>query len=264
MPRIPIENVRVNELFDTGAEISCVSEDFYNHNLRIFREAPRLPVTRKVASGAFGDKNNKVKIQTMESVTIESHKNDLIFFVIPKLIRDYMLGHDSLETLRVLIDPEEKKIIFKDNNQKIYKTANFEQKSCEEHSINLVEDFQCTTINDFEISEIKEYKYLDKATFFEINEILKEEIWGKICSQEDLNTEQKRELFELINSYKEAFNKNLGRVDTYEHSFKLKRDKPVMIKNTQYNIESEFKLRCKECWIWELFDTQKAILLTQL
>ena len=231
-PEFPIfiKNIKVYALLDTGAEISCISGDFYNDNLKIFRDAPRLPVTGKVAKGAFGDKNNRVKVQIMISVTFESRKNDLIFFVIPKLIRDCILGHDSLEVLKVLIDPEEKQIIFKDNNQKVaYKIANFEQKTCEERRISLVDNFQCAVINEFSIAEITEYDYSNNSKC-NIDEIPLEEIKSKIFGYVDLDFEQKHNICELINAYKEAISKIPGRIDTHEHSFKLKSEKPVMIK----------------------------------
>ena len=57
-----IKNVKTEALFDTGAETSCIFEDFYNKNVNVFEKCPKLPVTGKIAISVFGEKTNKVKI----------------------------------------------------------------------------------------------------------------------------------------------------------------------------------------------------------
>ena len=67
--------IKVKALLDTGAEISCLSEDFYNDNCQSFEKCPKLHVTGKLVRGAFGDKNLKLRI------ALTKEKRDFILFI---------------------------------------------------------------------------------------------------------------------------------------------------------------------------------------
>ena len=93
------------------------------------------------------------------SITFDSssRKTDLIFFVVPKLLRSCDMGHDSLEFLRILIDPEGRRIIFKDNREILsYKVKKLSGKTCKEHRVELFNCVNGDISEEFNIFNMKE------------------------------------------------------------------------------------------------------------
>lgn len=124
-----IEGVKVNALIDTGSEITCISEDFYNMNIKHFENKPTLPISGKVIKGATGLKSARIKKQTLLKTSIGQADVKLIFIIVPKLIRDCILGYDTLKNLKMLIDTVQEDILFEadgDDYKVNYTTASLD------------------------------------------------------------------------------------------------------------------------------------------
>lgn len=58
--KVQVQGVNVEALIDTGSEITCISEDFYNENHSSFEECPCLPVVGTTVTGATGGRPVKI------------------------------------------------------------------------------------------------------------------------------------------------------------------------------------------------------------
>ena len=94
-------------LIDTGTEVTAISEKFYNEN---FTRCPTLPLCGKFIKAAIGSKSIRLKLQVMIPIKINNLTLDLIYIVVPKLIKDCIIGIDSQEKLKMVINTEAKNI----------------------------------------------------------------------------------------------------------------------------------------------------------
>ena len=99
-----IEKIEVNSLIDTGSQISCISQQFFNNNLEILKHCPTLPLQDFQAIGFNGKKSDKITKQIYAETQIESRSRPLTFIIIPNLIRPCILGIDSLSAFGIVID----------------------------------------------------------------------------------------------------------------------------------------------------------------
>ena len=110
-PSIFIEGIKVKALLDTGSEITCISPEFYeNHTKNIFKGIPTFPICGKVVKGATGDKTTRLKRQILLDVKFGNSKVSLIFIVVPKLIKECIIGYDSQKGLKMLMDTSREEI----------------------------------------------------------------------------------------------------------------------------------------------------------
>ena len=119
--RCPEINVSLNgkiveSLVDTGSEVTAISEKFYNENLEYFESCPILPLCGKFIKAATGSKSARLKLQVMIPTQMNNLKMDLIYIVVPKLIKDCIIGIDSQEKLK-MINTEAKGIKITVNNK---------------------------------------------------------------------------------------------------------------------------------------------------
>ena len=92
---ILLENIKVKALIDTGSEISCISEEIY-------ATRPTLPISGKIIKGATGEKSTRLKFQVLLSTKISTLETKLICIVVPKLVKNCILGYDSQKALNML------------------------------------------------------------------------------------------------------------------------------------------------------------------
>ena len=144
--RCPEINVSLNgniveSLVDTGSEVTAISEKFYNENLEYFESCPTLPLCGKFIKAATGSKSASLKLQVMIPTQINNLKMYLIYIVVPKLIKDCIIGIDSQEKLKMIINTEAKEI-------KI--TVNDISDSISYNKINAIESKQYSSLNIIE------------------------------------------------------------------------------------------------------------------
>ncbi|XP_043287495.1 uncharacterized protein [Venturia canescens] len=99
-----IEGIQVTALVDSGSRVTTISEEFYLENTEILKNCPLLPVTGVTVKGAIKGKLTKVRNQIMAMTEIGKVKTYIKFLIVPGLIRDVLLGVDSLQPLKSLID----------------------------------------------------------------------------------------------------------------------------------------------------------------
>jgi len=211
---IDIQGVPVTALVDTGSQVTCLSAKFYNEHIQVFRQCPKLPLTGVQATGFCGEKSSILKFQITALVKIGNAKFQLIFIVIPKLIRPCILGIDSMTTLGLVIDVNLKNMtlgndVFPFSAGKVYE----EDRAQIERAINGMSAYlDCENVERGDgplISGI----YLQN-----------EEIAEKIQTTQNLTQEEQERLRDLIREFHNIFRKEPGRLSKYEYAFQIERD----------------------------------------
>ena len=101
---ILIGGVLTTALIDTGAEVTCISEEFVNHNKERLQECPTLPVNGVTLMGPIGGKATRLNRQIYADVQLLDYMIQVVFLVVPKLSRPCIIGIDFLDEFRSHID----------------------------------------------------------------------------------------------------------------------------------------------------------------
>ena len=103
---IEIEGLHVRGLVDTGSPITCISEKFFLANNKSLQTCPKLLVIGHVIKGAIDTKSAKLKIQILVVTWIGLEKRKIVYLIIPKIVRDCILGIDALKEYQFIINKE--------------------------------------------------------------------------------------------------------------------------------------------------------------
>ena len=112
MANLMIGGILRTALIDTGAEVTCLSEEFLNKNIERFRECPMLPINGVTLKGPMGGKAVRQNKQIYVDLQLPNCLIQTIFLVVPKLSRPCIIGIDLLDHLRSKIDLDSKTISF--------------------------------------------------------------------------------------------------------------------------------------------------------
>ena len=74
-----IQEVDVMALLDTGSEVTCLSERFYDENKQRFEKCPILPVVGTLITAATGLKLTRLKKQIMVETKIGNIVHDIVY-----------------------------------------------------------------------------------------------------------------------------------------------------------------------------------------
>lgn len=104
-PRVIVclHSVPTSALLDTGSQITAMSETFYEY-LKQYHELNEFPVTSVVILTAIGKKTTHIKRQIMCERNIGQDKFNSVFFSVPHLSNDIILGNDWLLENKIIID----------------------------------------------------------------------------------------------------------------------------------------------------------------
>ena len=185
-----LENIKSICLIDTGSAISCISESFYEQNLNAFTKCPKLPLTNTQVVGFNNSKSSRLKIQLLIKVKIENFCTDLTFIVVPKLVKNVILGIDSIKQLKMIINTSENYIKF-DNNSNInikYSKLSINDKN----SNNIINELSTRRIAVEESAELP---------FFQSDAEMQEEIMKKVEAADGLTNNEKLQMSTLLRKY---------------------------------------------------------------
>ena len=101
---ITLNGVAVDALIDSGSEVSAISEKFYNKNLDFFKSCLTLPLSGKFMKSATGNRSTRLNLQVTIRTKIKNFTLNLIYLVVPNLIKDCIIGYDSQQKLKMLIN----------------------------------------------------------------------------------------------------------------------------------------------------------------
>ena len=89
---ILIGGVLTSALIDTGAEVTCISEEFVNKNKERFQVCPTLPINGVTLVGPLGGKAIRLNKQIYADLQLPNHIIQVVFLVVPKLSRPCIPG----------------------------------------------------------------------------------------------------------------------------------------------------------------------------
>ena len=128
--RVKIQGVETEALIDTGSEITCISENFFENNKNKFKSCEILPIVGTSVVGATGVKPVKLKHQLYADLNLNEETYSCVFIIIPKLNKNCILGADLLKKFKGRIDMEENNIVLRNEDKQIeIKFLNNEGKS---------------------------------------------------------------------------------------------------------------------------------------
>ena len=205
---ILIEGVLTSALIDTGAEVTCISEEFVNKNKERFQECRTLPISGVTLVGPLGGKAIRLNKQIYANLQSPNYIIQVVFLVVPKLSRPCIIGIDLLDEFRSHIDEYSKTISF----------PHLEGKP----SIRLVNE-------EIPASPAEKTHTLNSITEIKDDiEIKKEEIRLKIEETNAANAETKKRFGDILWRHKAVFRKGPGRLKIYQHILRVKENQPFI------------------------------------
>ena len=237
---VKIQGIKTDALIDTGSEITCISENFFEDNKKKLKNCKILPIAGTSVVGVTGIKPIKLKHQIYADLNVNDETYSCVFIIIPKLNKNCILGIDVLKKLKERIHLEENYVILRNEDKDLkIEFINDEEKCIRViHEMNMEPSENVTNIHPQDFADEVNYpeKYDEFRNVKEYDEIEEKycisdaEIEEKVAKCELLNNEEKKKFWEVLKKYKDIFSKKPGRISIYEHELKIKNDKPFIIK----------------------------------
>ena len=170
---------------------------------------------------ATGSKSTRLKLQVMIPIKINNLTLDLIYIVVPKLIKDCIIRIDSQEKLKMIINTEAKniKITVNDKSESISYSMMSAIESKQYSSLNIIECLDGE--NDLKSLHSKADLYFQDYVDNQFDVSI-EEIEQKVNTSDILSIEQKQILKRLIIKYIPVFLKKPGLINNYTHVLRVK------------------------------------------
>ena len=225
-----IQKRPIMALIDTGSKITCISETMYDKNIDVFKKCPILPLANLQAFGFTGEKSVRLKKQVRASIKIGELSVELDFIIVPKLVRECIIGIDAQKILKTQILVDRDVISFQPPDAMSRVEFSYINTEITNHERGELNDLQSTCMaehaNQSFINLIEE-----KITETESIEVTDEEIHDKIDKLTDLSNENKARLKALIFKYRSVFKKIPGRFKNFEYTLEFKGKAPYFHKS---------------------------------
>ena len=185
-------------LADSGSQVSCLSEKYYEDNLPVFKNCPVLPIVGTSVVGATGGRPVKLKKQIFVTLGIGELRCKATFLIIPKLTKDCVVGIDVLKPLGGMINLKNNTLTVQDeimsNTVELYEEDSVENPVSNHH--------------DLRIMEVSE-------------ELTLEQVNTKMDSLKEMAQVCKQKYKDLLWKYRRIFTSRPGRISCYKHRLTL-------------------------------------------
>lgn len=206
-------------LVDTGSDITCISESFWETlKSQVGNKLNMLPVKPIQIRGAVGQKSGKIQQMVLLPVKFGVIEMEIRFLIVPKLTHTVILGFDWL-------------------------TANNTNINLQKPSVGLIIDYKGhrTLIPFieyvFEGQQVSEIAKVNNG--FNFQKYLQE-----IKTGIPLKGTQVNKLKQVLSTHDNVFIKRLGRANCYEHVIKMIDHSPVIRRS--YPVPYAYRLRMEE------------------
>lgn len=196
---IRINKINVIALLDTGSTVNGLSEEWVNKNKYKLGNVETLPVNNTNVISAIGKKSRHIRKQILCEVEINSIQYDVVFLVIPGLIRDCILGMNFLSQVNGVINLPEGYV-----------------------------QLQPTTEDPDEMEQVWKVPILTMCTDEENTVATK--INSKIEEIGGMDTKYIEKLRSILLKNQKVFSDRPGRIKGYTHHFDVTDNKPYMLK----------------------------------
>lgn len=222
LPHILIlcEGIELLALIDTGSEITCISEEFYNKIISKVK-LPVLPLVSTQLRCAMGQQSSRIKIQTWLRFTILGLDSDIVFenvfLVVKNLVRPVIIGIDWLHTVSASINLMQGFLEISRNKDTYRIPVNSNAKmvgdSMSQSGVRVYEKENCAMLRD--LSSTVTPVAVIKSKIFEITAI---------------NQKQHFQLLNVLLKHHLTFNELPGLTNKYTHVIKMKDTTPFLRK----------------------------------
>ena len=199
--KIKLNNVEVTALIDSGSQLNGIAETWFNHNKDKLGRIELLNLSNTNIKGAFGHKSKLIRKQVLLEAEIDNYKFDLVFFIIPGLNKDCILGINMLKEGECTIDFQQNVMHIKNRNYK---------KNVEDPN---------EIVHIHQIALDKETADEESINFQEAVEELT-----------NINTETKKKLTKILMKNRNLFREEPGRIHGYEHELRITDNTPFFQK----------------------------------
>lgn len=199
--QIKLNKIPVTALIDSGSELNGVSEAWYRHNKETLGKVETLNLSNTNVRGALGTKSKLIRKQILLEVEIDNYRFDLVFFIIPSLNKECILGINMLKEGECVMD-------FKFNTLRI-NNSNYNYKNHNNHSSYI-------QMNHMAVEEKEEE--VDKTFQKTVAEI------------DTINNEYKQKLLHILVKHRDVFREEPGRISSYEHEIRVSDNTPFFQK----------------------------------
>lgn len=107
-------------VIDTGASVSCVSEQLFADLLKEFKHLPVLPVPQTCIVGATGKKSSMINKQVLLNLRKGGFTTDWDFLVVKSLLKPIIIGMDFVTRHVTTVDFEKHAVGMKDKNGSLF------------------------------------------------------------------------------------------------------------------------------------------------
>lgn len=203
---VQIFDENVVALLDTGSDITCISEEFWNRLKGKRTTIPTMPIKSLLIKTAVGQKSVEVKTIALVALGIGPFQSDLTVLIVPGLSANLILGFDWMKENQasIILNREEEGVEIMIGGDmklfKFYRSENVQNESSPSAQFNLVaiEDDNI----DSNIQELIHKLKLDKT---------------------------KQDALEgVLMKHRQLFTSKLGRANCYEHVITMEPHSPVV------------------------------------
>jgi len=200
---VKIGKLSINAMIDTGSNITCINQEWFHENKIKLGKIEELPLTGINVTTATGHTVKRINKIIMLQVMIKDISYNIQCLVIPKLVKEIIIGTDTMQDLNMIINWKEKNI-----------KIEYEGKS------------QMIRFNDTK----------DNSTNYDLNLVINNECYEEMINTEtndaeactNLSNDQQIELNKLVDKYKTIFSKKPGICKTYNHKIRVSENKPYI------------------------------------
>lgn len=182
-------------LIDSGAEISAISEAYFEQIIKNDPKTPMIPLTGLCVHNAVGDKATKVTTQILVPIEIEKNTILIPFIVVKNLNEKGIIGNDFLEIHEAAIDLGKRNLTLNVNNIK--------------NKIKLLDKIQEQPVHLRTVST---------------KVIMEPSVTNK---QIGLPNKLQDKLDNLVNQFPEVFSEVPGKIKNYTCKIRLKDNRPI-------------------------------------
>lgn len=222
---IKLYNVEFPALVDSGSEICALSEQVWSQISEFHHLIPTFSCSGIKVTGAFKNKQRRIKKQSLITFSIESINVSHEFLLIPDLAYPLILGADLLRLLHAKIDLGTENILFK-----------IEQTWLEVPEIKVTHEYLYSEPLDLKPINGKKVALIS-GTECQYSPISAE--FEEVVQNSVIDTEQKNYFKLLLEKHKNLFSDKPGYVSSYVHHIRLRDNSEFCLK--QYPVPINHK-----------------------
>lgn len=211
-------------ILDTGASVSCISEQLFLELQQEFKHLPVLPVPQTCIVGAAGKKSLMINKQVMLNLRRGAFRTDWGFLVVKSLLKPIILGMDFITRHVTSVDFEENTIVLKgERGEPVNLELSLEWNAREKPLVQLSlkrEECHPDVLPPPEKSKTQSGVHPTK-----------EELAVLVGNMNNISGAQKERLLSVLNEHRLTFSDVPGRHVTYQARIRLTDEQPFCQKS---------------------------------